>query len=205
VRTRAHVAPGGDDAGTQQGDRLSRWPRLTAARPRTRESSMGARYCSYRVCASPPGGFKLRQSQDAWRQQAHGMIAACPGDDRMRKDAYHACGMRRRRHQLVTAKPRCRLSLAQRLECRPDLGREQFGLFPGGGTPEFLSMSVGRPAQIAQFGAPALRRAGIHGGTTFGGSSSSSVRGRAGSKVGKLQECVVRCVVFRRRAGRTRR
>jgi len=34
--------------------------------------------------------------------------------------------------QVVTVKPECGLWLAQRRERRPDLGREQFGLFPGG-------------------------------------------------------------------------
>src|SRR5208282_6232865 len=34
--------------------------------------------------------------------------------------------------QVFTVKPECGLRLAQRLERRPDLGREQLGLFPGG-------------------------------------------------------------------------
>jgi hypothetical protein len=34
--------------------------------------------------------------------------------------------------QVITVRPRCVLWLTQRLERRPELGREQFGLFPGG-------------------------------------------------------------------------
>src|SRR5271154_1967943 len=34
--------------------------------------------------------------------------------------------------EIRTAKPGCGLWLAQRAERRPDLGREQLGLFPGG-------------------------------------------------------------------------
>src|SRR5215472_398375 len=37
--------------------------------------------------------------------------------------------------QVATVKPRCGLWLAQRAECRADLGREQLGLFPGGEVP----------------------------------------------------------------------
>src|SRR2546430_9481171 len=45
----------------------------------------------------------------------------------------YACPIGRRMSEaIIPAAGRCGLSLAQRLECRPDLGREPLGLFPGG-------------------------------------------------------------------------